>query len=289
MVVAQAPSDAFVLPASLPSAGATTGKAGNPLASKATQKNGAGPVEAKSFDLTNASDAQKSKPTEVAAGTNDSAQQHSQSDSQSAQHSQSDAAAAAAIMPKPVDGSAMQMVATHLAGSAPASSVASPAGTSAPHAMVSHADVAVLPSESDELAPASGLNTAKVLQSMGGTEMRVGMHSADFGNISIRASVSQQQMVARISLDHSDLGQAISAHTAAVQAKLGDDFGMNASIEVNHQGAPLGDRGDAQQREQRDFSRSAAASTTVAAETETGLVHLAAVSAGDGPRLDIRA
>ena len=39
--------------------------------------------------------------------------------------------------------------------------------------------------------------------------MRVGMHSTEFGDISIRTTLSQQQMLAQISLDHSDLGPTL--------------------------------------------------------------------------------
>ncbi|MGA8940620.1 MAG: hypothetical protein WB439_15770, partial [Acidobacteriaceae bacterium] len=51
-----------------------------------------------------------------------------------------------------------------------------------------------------EDASASGINAARVIQTMGQTEMHVGMHSNEFGNISIRTAISQQQMVAQISV-----------------------------------------------------------------------------------------
>ena len=136
-----------------------------------------------------------------------------------------------------------------------------------------------------------GINTAKLIQAMSQTEMRVGMHSAEFGNISIRTSVSQQQMVAQISVDHSDLSQAISAHVSSAQTKLGDEHGIHALIEVNNQGAlSSSDSGHSSQREQRAFVSSARTESTIgAAEIDNGMNSGALMSAANNQRLDIRA
>ncbi len=96
----------------------------------------------------------------------------------------------------------------------------------------------------EDAVQASGINSAKLIQTMGETEMHVGMHSVEFGDISIRTSLSQQQMVTQISLEHNDLSQMISSHLSTVQAKLGEEYGLHASIQVNSQGAPMsGGRG----------------------------------------------
>jgi hypothetical protein len=109
----------------------------------------------------------------------------------------------------------------------------------------------------DDAVPASGINSAKLVQTMGETEMRVGMHSVEFGDISIRTSLSQQQMVTQISLDHNDLSQAISSHLSTVQAKLGEEYGLHASIEINNQGTPLsGGQGNSQPRGRQQPGRS---------------------------------
>jgi hypothetical protein len=136
----------------------------------------------------------------------------------------------------------------------------------------------------------SGINAAKLIQTMGETEMHVGMHSEEFGDISIRTSVSQQQMITQISLDHSDLSQAISAHVSTLQAKLGEEYGLRASIQINNQGAPLaGDQGSSSQSEQRSFGRSSRAkSVAPAVLSESGSSVVALTSAGSGHGLDIR-
>jgi hypothetical protein len=145
--------------------------------------------------------------------------------------------------------------------------------------------------EGSEPVATSSINTARLVQSMSESEMRVGMHSSEFGNISIRTSVSQQQMVAQISLDHSDLSQAIAAHASTLQAKLGEDYGIHASIEVHNLGSGLAnDPGQSSQREQRDFRPSARTEIGLPGAEEISSIQFTAVaSISNGNRLDIRA
>lgn len=141
-----------------------------------------------------------------------------------------------------------------------------------------------------ESAATSGINSAKLIQTMGETEMHVGMHSEEFGDISIRTSVSQQQMMAQISLDHNDLSQALSAHLSTMQTKLGEEYGLHASIEINNQGAPLsGGQGNSSQSDQQPSARSSrgkSAAPAALSESVSGAVAL--TSAGSGHGLDIR-
>ena len=141
-----------------------------------------------------------------------------------------------------------------------------------------------------ETVVAFGINSAKIIQTMGQTEMHVGMHSEEFGDISIRTSLSQQQMVMQISLAHNDLSQAISTHLSTVQAKLGEEYGLHASIEINNQGAPLpGGQGNSSQRDQQSFARSTKGSFVASSTSnESGLNVVAFTSAGSGHGLDIR-
>ncbi len=85
------------------------------------------------------------------------------------------------------------------------------------------------------------INTARVLQSMQGTEMRVGMHTAEFGNISVNTSINtalnRQSIAAQISFEHLDLGRALTAHLPQIEAKLSSDYGMHARVEVKDQSA----------------------------------------------------
>jgi hypothetical protein len=170
-----------------------------------------------------------------------------------------------------------------------------PAGTAsglqdAAHAGVAGRSAVVSPLDGDEPTATSGINAAKLIRTMSETEMRVGMNSAEFGNISIRTSVSQQQMLTQISLDHSDLTQAISSHISSMQTKLGNDYGLQTVIQVNHQGmSSSSDQGFAQ-REQRAFVPSVGGESTAApAAIDAGINVGVLACAGDEYRLDIRA
>ena len=162
-------------------------------------------------------------------------------------------------------------------------------GTSSTHAAKAQNLPASTQLPTGEGTAASGINSAKLIQTMGETEMHVGMHSAEFGDISIRTSLSQQQMVAQISLEHSDLSQTISSHLSTMQAKLGEEYGLHASIEINSQGAPLsGGQGDSQQRERQPTGRSISGMSIGPAELGESVSSVVALSsAGSGHGLDI--
>lgn len=145
-------------------------------------------------------------------------------------------------------------------------------------------------SNTGEQAVTQGINTARLIQSMSESEMRVGMHSSEFGDISIRTAVSQQQLMTQISVAHTDLGAAISAHIPSVQEKFGNDFGLHASIEVNSGGTGFtGERQQSSQQNQTAFVRSAPVTgAAMATENET-FVHRAPPTASGAMRLDIQA
>ncbi len=79
------------------------------------------------------------------------------------------------------------------------------------------------------------INTAKLIQSMGQSEMRVGMRSTDFGNISISTSTTRDLISAQISLDHGELARTLAAHLPEVQAKFGGNQAMDVRIDVTGQ------------------------------------------------------
>jgi hypothetical protein len=106
------------------------------------------------------------------------------------------------------------------------------------------------------------INTAKLIQSMGQSEMQVGMRSNEFGNISISTSATRDLISAQISLDHAELARTLAAHLPEMQARLGGNQAMEVRIDMNGQatgqgagmspgmsnGSPDGSRGDRQQR-----------------------------------------
>jgi hypothetical protein len=135
----------------------------------------------------------------------------------------------------------------------------------------------------DEGAPATGINSGKLIQTMGETEMHVGMHSVEFGDISIRTSLNQQQMVTQISVAHSDLSQTISSHVSAVQMKLGEEYGLHASIQVSNSGMSMsGGQGSSSQRDQPSRGRSTSEGNMEPIEMSQGGSSIAAPSSTSG-------
>lgn len=204
------------------------------------------------------------------------------------QHAQPDAAQISAMTAKVADASPLQTAPVHVA--AQQQPIISGATDRQPHS----AEIAgsTLPAAADgpETAGTSGVNTAKLIQTLSETQMQVGMHSAEFGDISIRTAVSEQQMVAQITVDHGDLGRAIALHAPAAQIKLGDDLGVRAAIQVTQSGMSFShEHGSAAQQEQRSFARPVEALDPVSpAETESTIPR-AALAASETDRLDIRA
>lgn len=265
-------------------------------AGKAPQKNAADATVPKNSDSSNAIDTAKAKSTGAAsAGSSHSAQSNSQNNGQSnnqpAQHSQADASQPAAAMPRAIDSSAAQPQPVPTPAPTHEALAATAATSSLPDASRPDRSNSVPNSlDGDEVTAATGINASRIVQSMSGTEMRVGLHSSEFGAISIRTSVSQQQMLAQISLDHSGLSQAISAHVASVQTKLGNDSGLNTLIQVNHQAASTTGQGSSQQREHKSFAPSVSVEgAAVSADPDVGISPRVLASASDGYRLDIRA
>jgi hypothetical protein len=115
------------------------------------------------------------------------------------------------------------------------------------------------------------INTAKLIQSMGQSEMRVGMRSNDFGSISISTSATRDLISAQISVDHGELARTIATHLPEMEARLGGSQAMDVRIEMNGQatgqgpgtspgmsnGSADGSRGDRQQKGSAGSSQSA--------------------------------
>jgi hypothetical protein len=213
----------------------------------------------------------------------------------SSRSNQTDASQATSVAARPADSGASQTIAF--------GAIAAPHQTASSHAVSgSFVDEATrrtdtsasLPSDQSNGAGSgatSGINSARLIQSINETEMHVGMHSSEFGDISIRTMVSQQQVQAQISVDHNELSSALSAHIPAMQAKLGNEYGLHASIEVSQNGASFssGERGQSSERDQKAFVPSIQVEgTTASAETNQIVLRTPSVSATTD-RLDIRA
>ena len=285
----------FTLPVDLPvTAPLTDNSNGNQLVSKNAPKQTSNTADSKNSDLINTTDAGKGNAADAANTPSDASSQGAQSGGPSTQHAQTDPSPAVATMAKGADAGTSQApaVLTHAVSHDATTMVRTTGGTSeATRQSDLRSDSPSSQVDGAEAAPASGINSAKLIQNISETEMHVGLRSTEFGDISIRTLVSQQQMQAQISLDHGDLSQAIMAHVSTVQTKLGNEYGLQASISVNHQGAAFsGDSGQSSHREQRAFTKSARAeSISAVAEPDSGSSSSSLVAAVDGSRLDIQA
>jgi hypothetical protein len=166
------------------------------------------------------------------------------------------------------------------------------AAATAPRAIDARGDALEHLAEAAARPAGTGIDSARLIQSMNQTEMQVGMHSADFGDISIRASLAQQQMMAQISVNHDELSQAMMAHLSTVQAKIGNDYGLQTSISVHHQGTATAGQGGGQsyQQQQHPNTRSSGATNLAQPSVPEVMAHsVAAATADAGYRLDIQA
>jgi|CZKL01.1.fsa_nt_gi hypothetical protein len=275
----------------------SSGSAQNHQVGNASSSNGAPnqSTDASSTKIsadTTTADAAKNKTSDNSGSSSDGSSQGSQNGSQSTQHSQSNSPAYNSVVSKIADGASVQTqpVATQSDSRATTTHSASQSANDASRPDDLRGGQLQNASDSGEVVTGSGINTARVIQAMNSTEMHVGMHSTEFGDISIRTLVNQQQMVAQISLDHGDLSRAIAAHVSTVQAKLGNEYGLNASIEVSHQGASFssGESGQSSARDQRSYNGSVRA-ISMQSEPEAIVNPTAVVESNAGYRLDIRA
>lgn len=243
----------------------------------------------KSSDLTTGSNTVTSK-TKAEAGSSDTASSHS------AQSSQTDPSQGADPTPRITDNGASHLqtqtgVAQAVSHDAPIATRVATGSPDGSHVSDQHDLHTSSESESGASLQSPGINTTKLMQTMNETEMRIGMSSSDFGDISIRTTVSNHQMLAQISLDHSELSQALSAHVASVQTKLGEEYGLHASIEINNLGSSYsGEPGSSSQRENGTVAGSSLANNDAVPAEEESIPNLAAIAAsGSDYRLDIRA
>ncbi len=128
------------------------------------------------------------------------------------------------------------------------------------------------------------VNTARLVQRIQESEISLNVRSADFGNVAIHTAMSHERVSAQISLEHLDLGKAISSEVSALQSKLSQEHGVQASIEVQQQGQSFfGNGGQPQQQAWRQ-------PTTVAplVGQQASQADMVPSAVNDDGRLDVR-
>lgn len=151
------------------------------------------------------------------------------------QSHRADATAAAKPAPDGIDTSTSAIPPTSpssagLAGKADAPSI-NPGGPQQHTANVADANEV-----DDTQSPAgSHVNTAQLVQDIGQTEFRVGMHSLEFGSVDIRTSLAHHELTAQISVEHAGIARALEHGLSGLCDRLSDQSVPLTSIVIHNQ------------------------------------------------------
>jgi flagellar hook-length control protein FliK len=89
--------------------------------------------------------------------------------------------------------------------------------------------------EVSSAAAASILHSAKLLERVGQSELRVGIQGGEFGNIDIRTSMTRNQFTAEIAVEHGELGRMLAADLPSLQNKLAEHRIPQANLVLQNQ------------------------------------------------------
>jgi hypothetical protein len=70
--------------------------------------------------------------------------------------------------------------------------------------------------------PTSLLSSAKLVERMGESELRLGIRAGEFGNVDIRTSMARNQFTAEISVERGELGRVLAAELPSLQNRLSE-------------------------------------------------------------------
>ncbi len=128
------------------------------------------------------------------------------------------------------------------------------------------------------------INTAKLIQGISQSEVRVGVLSREFGNIDIRTSVERHQFTAQISVEHNEMAKSLALELPSLYSRLAEQKLPVANLVIQNQSTSTssGFANDAQSQ-----AGSRQANNTVGFQTEPTL-SLAPELLAPVDRLDIR-
>ena len=100
-------------------------------------------------------------------------------------------------------------------------------------------------------SPAHSLiNTAKLIQWMDQSQLRVGIQTREFGNIDIRTSVAPHLFTAEILVEHNDVAKTLTTELPSLYARLADQQVPTAHIQIHSQGLSASAGFDQQSQQQ---------------------------------------
>jgi flagellar hook-length control protein FliK len=79
------------------------------------------------------------------------------------------------------------------------------------------------------------LHSARLVERMGQTELRVGIQTGEFGNVDIRTSMVRNQVTAQISVERAELGKVLAAELPSLQNRLSEHRLPMANITLQNQ------------------------------------------------------
>ena len=79
-------------------------------------------------------------------------------------------------------------------------------------------------------AATSALHAAKLVAGLEQSELRVGLHAGEFGNVDIRTSLARNQFTAEISVERGELGRVLAAELPALQHRFAEQQLPQANI-----------------------------------------------------------
>ena len=80
--------------------------------------------------------------------------------------------------------------------------------------------------------PTSLINSAKLVERIGESELRLGMRTGEFGNVDIRTSMVRNQFSAEISVERGELGRVMAADLPGLQTRLSEQRVAVANLTV---------------------------------------------------------
>jgi hypothetical protein len=136
------------------------------------------------------------------------------------------------------------------------------------------------------------VSSARLIQSIQQSDMRVGLNSAEFGAISIHTSTERGVISSEITLGHAELASTISSHISAMQEQHGTPQAL--SVRVDTSSSTAGDSSGLSQQSPGDRQQQQAGRTTSSRSIESqprpdyNLPIAARTLDGLDARLDIR-
>jgi len=117
----------------------------------------------------------------------------------------------------------------------------SPVATEPPTSQLGRESTGVAPHPSQPETPAayptSLINSAKLVERIGETELHLGMRTGEFGNVDIRTSMVRNQFSAEISVERGELGRVMAADLPGLQNRLSEQRVTVANLTVqDHSG-----------------------------------------------------